>query len=129
MKERLFTTNLKNLVKTKNKLAGEWTSHIVKLEEFKGKNVYIAFVNENEDQSAIFIDNVEVTNDQKFLVGLTNETSVVNQKEIKISGRISINALEDTYQSVHIIMKDANGNAIDEISESGLSFKRNGDKV
>ena len=30
-----------------NKLAGEWTSHIVKLEEFKGKNVYIAFVNEN----------------------------------------------------------------------------------
>lgn len=110
-----------------NKLAGEWTSHIVKLEEFKGKNVYIAFVNENEDQSAIFIDNVEVTNDQKFLVGLTNETSVVNQKEIKISGRISINALEDTYQSVHIIMKDANGNAIDEISESGLSLK-NGDK-
>ena len=52
---------------------------------------------------------------------------MVNQKEIKISGRISINALEDTYQSVHIIMKDANGNAIDEISESGLSLK-NGDK-
>lgn len=109
--------------KSETLMAGDWTQHVVDLAEYKGKNVYIAFLNDNENQSAVFVDNVEVTNNQNFLVGLKNDMTVVNQTEVSISGTVSIHAAEQPYTSVNVVLADASGAKVDEKSESGLSLK------
>ena len=45
---------------TEGTLADEWQNVSLPLSAFKGSNIYIAFVNENENQSMIFIDNIDV---------------------------------------------------------------------
>lgn len=111
---------------TEEVLAGEWTENVVDLAQFAGKSVYIAFVNDNEDQSAIFVDNIEVLHNMSLLVAFTNETTVVNKESITISGRITIDNEVNTYTSISLTLKDSEGNAIDRIEETGLSLS-NGD--
>lgn len=107
-------------------LAGEWTTNVIYLDQFAGKNIYIAFVNDNENQSAVFIDNVEVQHNMSLLVAFSNETTVVNKESIYITGRITIDSETETYSSISLTLKDNSGNTIDNISETGLSLS-NGD--
>ena len=51
-------------------LNGDWEQFQVKLEQFAGKHVYIAFVNQNTDKSAIFVGNIQVTRNVDFLIAL-----------------------------------------------------------
>ncbi|MDE6693934.1 MAG: choice-of-anchor J domain-containing protein, partial [Muribaculaceae bacterium] len=53
-------------------LEGEWTHYTVDLSAYAGKNIYIAFVNNNYDKSAIFLDDIAVARQLNFL--LTNRT-------------------------------------------------------
>jgi len=106
-------------------LAGEWRDNKVSLREFAGKNVYIAFVNENEDQSAIFIDNVKVLHNVNYLVSFTNEQSVVNQESIIIKGEITGNNEKKAYSEMTLTLKNAKGETIDTYSASGLELSKN----
>lgn len=105
-------------------LAGDWEHYAVDLSEFGGKNVYIAFVNDNNDQSMVFVDNIEVKRNLKYLLSLSTNESVVNQESVKIAGRLTVNSDNDTYTSVELTLNDAAGNAIDKVSKTGLSLKK-----
>lgn len=109
-------------------LEGEWMNNEIDLAEFAGKSVYIAFVNENEDQSAIFLDNVEVKHNMHILVSMDNETSVVAQNEMKISGIVQGNNENKTYTDLKLKLKDANGTIVDTKNYSGLQLKK-GEKM
>ncbi len=103
-------------------LDGDWRDNVLSLEKYAGKNIYIAFVNDNYDQSAIFIDNVQVVHDMKYLVSFTNQDRVINQENVQVSGVITVQSDVNTYNSITMTLTDGEGNFVDEISESGLSL-------
>jgi hypothetical protein len=101
---------------------GEWTDNFVSLKEYAGQQVYIAFVNENTDQSIVFVDDVEVIHDMRYLITLDNETSVVAQDDIEIYGRLTVEAEGITYTAAHLELIDSEGNTIDTIDEDNLTI-------
>lgn len=114
---------------TEEGLSGEWTQYAIDLAKYSGKNIYIAFVNENEDQSAIFVDSVSVMRQLKYLISLSNAESVVNQESIDIAGTLTANSDIDTYTSASLSLCDADGNQVGEtITQTGLALKK-GDKL
>ena len=109
---------------TEDAIDGEWSEYSVDLRQFAGKNIYIAFVNENEAQSAIMIDNIEVTHNIPFLVTLDNASSVINKDNLIIKGRIAIDTEAETYSSVQLTLKNAAGQTVSTLSEENLSLKK-----
>lgn len=107
-----------------NILANDWKENSISLADFAGKNIYIAFLNDNEGQSAVFVDDVQVMHNKPIRVAFTHASSVIQLDEITISGVISIDSETDTYQSLTLTLKDGNGVEIDKISESGLNLKK-----
>lgn len=104
-------------------LAGEWKHNVIDLAKYAGKNVYIAFVNENNDQSAVFVDNVTVVRDVKYAASFENPTRVINKDALNVKGAIAITSELDTYSSISLTLKDGQGNTLDQISETGLNLK------
>lgn len=106
-------------------LDGDWKNYNVSLDKFAGKDIYVCFVNENENQSAVFVDNVQVVHDLNYLVALENRDRVVNQEESEIFGSITVSSDRKTFSKVQAVLKDNDGKEIDKIEESGLDLKKN----
>ena len=109
---------------SEDNLSGDWTTYSFKLEKYAGKNIYVAFVNENEDQSIVFIDDVKVVRDNGFLTALTSATTVVGQNSQKIEGRIIANSATQTFSDISIKLLDGDKKVVDEIAETGLALKK-----
>ncbi|MBQ5909376.1 MAG: Omp28-related outer membrane protein, partial [Bacteroidaceae bacterium] len=109
---------------TEDGLDGEWSEYSVDLRQFAGKNIYIAFINENEAQSALMINNVEVTHNIPFLVTLDNASSVVNKDNLIIKGRITIDTEAETYSSAELVLKNAAGIVVSRLSAENLNLKK-----
>lgn len=107
---------------SEDKLSGDWRHNVISLEEFAGKNVYIAFVNENRNQSAVFVDNIEVMRDVKFLTSFTTAERVVGRESVKVEGVVTVTSEIDTYKSASLVLKDGAGTEIDRIERSGLEL-------
>lgn len=108
-------------------LADEWTDNAVSLEQFKGKNVYIAFLNDNEDQSEVYIDNIQVLHELPFYAQLSNDNLVVGKDEVAIEGIVEVRDEKKVYDDVQIALHDAAGNLIETIHNKNVSYKK-GDK-
>ncbi len=108
-------------------LAGDWTDYAVSLSAYSGKKVYIAFLNDNDHQSMVFVDDVAVLREMKFFLSLTNASSVVNQERITISGTLTANAENEVFTSAKLTLKDHTGAVIDQLTATGLSLAK-GDK-
>ncbi|MCD8235679.1 MAG: Omp28-related outer membrane protein [Prevotellaceae bacterium] len=105
-------------------LSDDWQNISVSLAEYSGKNIYIAFLNDNEGQSMVLIDNVVVEHNILHTIALNNPQTVISKDSEAISGLISINSTTEEYTTVELTLKDNNGNVIDKISESGISLKK-----
>lgn len=112
---------------SENALAGDWKTYSFKLDKYAKKNIYVAFVNENEDQSLVFVDNVKVIRDNGFLTALTSPTSVVALKSQQVTGRVIGNSDAMAFNDLNARLLDAGKNVVDEISVKGLNLKK-GDK-
>lgn len=110
--------------KSEDNLAGDWKTYSFPLNKYAGNSIYVAFVNENENQSLVFVDNIKVIRDNGFLTALTSATTVVGLTSQKIEGRVIANSETQTYTTANIKLLDAAGNVVDEIAESGLSLKK-----
>lgn len=106
-------------------LAGEWATHYISLEEYAGKSIYVAFVNENENQSAIFIDNVRITRNQDFFITLSTPTTTVASQSEQIAGYVTVNSGTQTFTDITLTLLDNNKTALETISETGLSLNLN----
>lgn len=101
-----------------DKLKGDWTDYLVKLEKYEGKNIYIAFVNDNRNQSAIFIDDVLVSRDAKLsFINLTPQ-SVLKTEDVEVSGIVTVESKTDTYKGYAINLLDNDGNIVSSIGNS-----------
>ena len=103
-------------------LYGDWVSYEVSLAAYSGQAIYVCFANLNTDQSAVFVDNVVVERELKYLLTLGTASSVVNLESIAINGTLTANSEDDTYTTITLTLLDADGNQVDQISESGLAL-------
>lgn len=104
-------------------LEGDWTRYTVDLADYAGKNIYIAFVNHNFDQSAIFINDVQVIRDMSFLVTMLTPKAVVDQDEVAVKGILSVGSEIADYQGVEMTLHDSEGNVVASIHDAAASLK------
>lgn len=110
---------------TEGTLKGEWTDFSFSLSAYAGKNIYVAFVNQNEDQSIVFVDNVRIEHNAELGVGITSPTTVVAQDNMSITGKVVKNSEGTaTYTNPTLLLLDANNKEIDRISESSLTLSK-----
>ena len=107
---------------SEDNLSGEWRHNTVDLSKYAGKNIYICFVNDNQNQSMVMIDNIEVIRDVKAFITLRNKTNVVKQEDISIYGMLSISSEMSGFSNLSMTLKDADGNAVSTLSERGLNL-------
>lgn len=110
--------------KEENTLAGDWQHFALSLAKYAGKNIYIAFADLNDDQSCLFVDNIRVIHEMAFITSFTNPMRVVDQSQATIEGNISFASEAETFTSVDLTLQDAEGNTLDNISQSGLSLTK-----
>ncbi len=103
-------------------LAGDWTSYTVSLAQFAGKHIYIGFLNDNNDQSMVFVDSVVVKRDVPYLLLLSNDESVVDRESIGISGRLLANNPAKTYKSVWLTLCGTDGAELETVGADTLSL-------
>ena len=111
--------------KSEDMLEGDWRHNVISLAKYAGKNIYIAFVNENDDESAVFIDNIQVLRDVKYGILFDTPLSVVKKDNIAISGKIAITSETDTYPNATLELINASGKVIDSFKHD--SQLKNGD--
>ena len=107
-------------------LTDDWAHYRIPLEQFAGKNVYIAFANQGTDQSALFVDNIKVVYKSSCLLGLNTKTTVVAQEEIAINGIVKITDETNTYETITLFLHNEEKTVSDTIRDTGLNLK-NGD--
>lgn len=105
-------------------LSGDWSHHRLPLEQFAGKSVYIAFVNQNTNQSAIFVDNIKVVYKSNCLLGLNTKTTVVAQSDIAINGLVKITDETNTYEAITLFYHNDDKSVSDTLRATGLSLKK-----
>ncbi len=114
--------------KSVEKLEGDWTENTIKLDKYAGKNIYIAFINQNRNKSAIFVEDVAVTRDIKYsFVNLTPET-VVAKDETEVSGILNVTSKTDIYKGYSFRLLNGEGKEISSVSDSDIELKA-GDQV
>lgn len=98
-------------------LEGEWRDNLISLEKYAGKNIYIAFVNDNRNKSAIFLDDVKIAIDMKYAVVNTTPSSVVDKDEVEISASVQVLGENESYKGYSIRLNDAGGNLVSSLSD------------
>ena len=109
--------------KSEEELENDWVNYIVTLNEFAGKNIYIAFVNDNENQSAVFLNKVEVIHDMKFLTTITSPSAVIAAKSTPISGSITIASALLEANKIGLTLLDSEGVKVSSLEANGLELK------
>lgn len=101
---------------------GEWTDYSIALPEFSGRNVYIAFLNDNTAQSLVMVDNVRIVHDLPYLVTFDNAESVVGQAGLTIKGRVTVDTADETFTTADLTLRNSAGETISEVHAEGLSL-------
>lgn len=110
--------------KSEEDLEDDWKANEVDLGQFAGKYVYIAFINQNEDQSAVFVDNIQVIHDMRFNISITSLSQVVAQDAINIEGYVNVDSSEADYTTAELELLDADGNSVDLIKADGIHVNK-----
>lgn len=103
---------------------GDWTDYRVSLKDFHNKNIYLAFVNDNENMSMVFVDDIEVKYESDYVSGNTTPEIVTAQDDVEISGYVTNNSAEKTYDKIEAKVSDADGNVLDTYTASGINLKK-----
>ncbi len=100
---------------SEEKLDGDWLHNTVNLSKYAGKYVYIAFVNDNQNQSMVFVDDVVVSREMAAILSIDTPQTVVDEDDIRIKGRFVV-MKEYGIEGYEINLSDADGNLLETIS-------------
>lgn len=89
-------------------LTGDWTHVEKSLAEYAGKNIYIAFVNENENQSMIFLDNLKVYYKADFNFATNVESTQVNKESTDVGVIVKVTS-DKTYNTINATLTSEDG--------------------
>ena len=99
-------------------LEGDWVENSISLAKYAGKNIYVAFVNDNRNKSAVFLDDVRLAVEMKFNVLNLTPATVVDKTEIAVEGMIQVVDPNASYNGYSIVLSDADGNKISELADA-----------
>lgn len=108
---------------TREGLADEWTHYEVDLTPWDGQEIYIAFVNENYNKSAIFVDNVTVRRELLCELSLDYDEIAVAADEQKVSGKITVKT-DKCVTAIRMELLDAEGREIDNVEWNNIAFSK-----
>ncbi len=111
-----------------DQIDGEWTHYSYDLSKWLGKNIYIAFANQNRNQSMMFLDNVKVEREQLFTIAFKNSDAVVNKENITISGQLTITT-QNPVNSIKLTLKDAEGREVSTVDWPSISGNLQGRSI
>lgn len=89
-------------------LSGDWTHVEKSLAEYAGKNIYIAFVNENDNQSMIFLDNLKVYYKGDFNFAPNVESTQVNKESTNVGVIVKVTS-DKTYNTINATLTSEDG--------------------
>lgn len=110
--------------KEEEKVTDDWREYEVKLDQFDGKKVYIAFLNDNNNQSIIFVDDVMVAYRSDFTIGTVMPSVLVNAETAKISAFVRSNRPE-VFNNIEATYRTADGTT-DTFKAQNINLQRNG---
>ena len=99
-------------------MAGEWTDYVIDLTPYKGKKIYICFVNDNQNQSMVMVDNIFVVKNINAFVSIKSHTNVVNQSSAPVSGVISVESELVNYKNLSMSLLDSNGKEVSTLKDN-----------
>lgn len=80
--------------KTEDFFEGEFVAHSLSLDDYVGKNIHIAFVNQSNDKSILCIDDIKVSRDDELAINSALDMIVFDADEVGFTGTITNNKLE-----------------------------------
>ena len=89
-------------------LSGDWTHVEKSLAEYAGKNIYIAFVNENDNQSMIFLDNLKVYYKGDFNFAPNVQSTQINKESTTVGAVVKVTS-DKTYNSISATLTSEDG--------------------
>lgn len=89
-------------------LTGDWTHVEKSLAEYAGKNIYIAFVNENDNQSMIFLDNLKVYYKGDFNFVSNVESTQINKESTNVGVIVKVTG-DKTYNTINATLTSEDG--------------------
>lgn len=89
-------------------LSGDWTHVEKSLAEYAGKNIYIAFVNENDNQSMIFLDNLKVYYKSDFNFAPNVQNTQINKESTTVGAVVKVTS-DKTYNSISATLTSEDG--------------------
>lgn len=101
--------------KSEDLLDGDWTLNTVDLSKYAGQFFYIAFVNDNQNQSAIFVDDVVVSREMAALLSIDTPKTMVDEDNVRIRGRLVVKK-ESGIDGYQITLADADNNVLETIT-------------
>jgi len=114
---KLFKEFVVTPSQTAGVLEGNWTDYEFSLKEFAGKKIYIGFVNQNENQSAIIIDDVLVDVRSDYSVTVVIPDKVVDQDSLEIKGILNCTS-DNQINEYSATLLDGDGKTISTITET-----------
>lgn len=96
-------------------LKDDWVINTIDLSPYAGKYIYIAFVNDNQNQSIVFVDDVVVSREVVALLSIDTQNTLVDEDEVKIRGRFVV-MKEAGIEGYQISLSDADGNRLGVVS-------------
>lgn len=124
--ELIFEEKL-NPGSSEENLSGDWTHYVVNIgEKFKNKTIYIAFLNDNKNQSMIFVDNVKVQRESFYELSFVNEETVVAANEIVISGSFKV-LKEEAAGKVVLTLLNSNNETVDTVTLNDCALNSSSD--
>ncbi len=101
--------------KSEDLLQGDWTLNNVDLSKYAGQFVYIAFVNDNQNQSAIFVDDVVVSREMAAVLSVDTPKTLVDEENVRIRGRLVV-MKESGIDGYEITLSDSDNNLLETIT-------------
>lgn len=102
---------------SENTLAGDWVTNRVDLSKYAGKYIYIAFVNDNQNQSMVFVDDILVSREVPAIISIDTEKTMVDADNAIIKGRF-VTMKADGLDGYTLTLKDAEGKEIETVSST-----------
>lgn len=105
-------------------LEGDWKHYEVSLSKYNGKKIYIAFLNDNTNQSCVFVDNVKVIYRGNFTVAPAMSEYVENIDDMDVT--VSLNVTENkTFSEFKATLKNGDDSFTSVFEGKDLNLKQN----
>ena len=101
----------------------DWVDYKVDLDPYKGKSIYIAFVNENQNQSMIFVDNIKVEKMANYRLGFLMPSNVTSVEKITVEAYVEVTS-DETFNNLKAVLRDGADKEVSTFTATGIDLSK-----